>query len=114
MNDFFLAAKFQEPHLILTQLAYMFEADKQLRVQRHFYPPIRSILADPSAKGVHYFNRMKWFGSWKSSPKPESEWGQIECAPIVSEALWMQANQILEEQSKAWKMTSSPHSPSRR
>jgi site-specific DNA recombinase len=64
---------------------------------------IRSMLADPSAKGVHYFNRMKKLGSWKTSPKPESEWGQIECAPIVSEALWTQVNQILEEQSKTWK-----------
>ena len=61
---------------------------------------IRSILADPSAKGVHYFNRMKWFGSWKSSPKPESEWGTLQIEPIVSESLWAQCNQILEEQQK--------------
>jgi site-specific DNA recombinase len=64
---------------------------------------IKTMLADPSAKGVHYFNRSRSIGSWKKAPKPESEWGQIECEPIVSVATWNQVNQILEEQSKAWK-----------
>ena len=64
---------------------------------------IKTMLADPSAKGVHFFNRTKRIGSWKKTPKPESEWGQIECEPIVSAELWQQVNQILEEQSKAWK-----------
>ena len=64
---------------------------------------IKSMLSDPSAKGVHFFNRTRRIGSWKKTPKPESEWGQIECEPIVSIQLWQQVNQILEEQSKAWK-----------
>jgi site-specific DNA recombinase len=64
---------------------------------------IKTMLSDSSAKGIHFFNRMKRVGSWKKTPKPESEWGQIACEPIVSEALWNQVNQILEEQSKAWK-----------
>jgi len=64
---------------------------------------IKTMLADPSAKGVHFFNRGKRVGSWKKSPKPESEWGRIECDPIVSENLWNQVNKILEEQGKAWK-----------
>ena len=61
---------------------------------------IRTMLADPSAKGVHYFNRSRRIGPWKHTPKPESEWGQIECEPIVSAELWNQVNQILVEQAR--------------
>ena len=64
---------------------------------------IKTMLADPSAKGIHFFNRGKRVGSWKKSPKPESEWGRIQCDPIVSENLWNEVNKILEEQGKAWK-----------
>ncbi len=64
---------------------------------------IRTMLADQSAKGVHFFNRTRRVGNWKSVEKPESEWGRIECEPIVPESLWNQVNQILEEQSKSWK-----------
>jgi site-specific DNA recombinase len=63
---------------------------------------IKSMLADSSAKGVHTFNKVKG-SSWSKELKPESEWAQITCEPIVSETLWSQVNQILEEQSKAWK-----------
>src|SRR3989449_9004643 len=41
------------------------------------------ILTDPSAKGTYYFNRFKHDGSWKLKPKPEDEWGKVECEPIV-------------------------------
>jgi len=61
------------------------------------------ILTDPSAKGTYYFNRFKYDGNWKSQPKPESEWGKVECEAIVPETLWNQVNQILEEQSKGFK-----------
>jgi site-specific DNA recombinase len=65
---------------------------------------INTMLADPSAKGIHYFNRVKrGRGAWERTIKPEAEWGQIECEPIVSVELWQQVNQILEEQGKAWK-----------
>ncbi|MGH9354490.1 MAG: recombinase family protein, partial [Terriglobia bacterium] len=64
---------------------------------------IKDILLDASAKGVYFFNREKRVGPWRSTPKPESEWGRIECEPIVSTELWQQVNQILEEQTKKWK-----------
>jgi len=37
---------------------------------------IKDMLTDSSAKGVYFFNREKRIGSWKSIPKPESEWGR--------------------------------------
>jgi site-specific DNA recombinase len=60
-------------------------------------------LIDPSAKGVYFFNRMRLVGTWKTELKPENEWGKVECEPIISEALWNQVNQIIEEQLKGWK-----------
>jgi site-specific DNA recombinase len=60
-------------------------------------------LVETSAKGIYYFNRFKQEGSWKRVPKPESEWGQVECEPIISETLWNEVNQIIEEQLKGWK-----------
>src|SRR5206468_13069628 len=64
---------------------------------------IARILDESSAKGVYFFNTMRQTGSWRTEQKPESEWGKAECEPIVSEDLWNQANQIMEEQLKAWK-----------
>jgi len=61
------------------------------------------ILQCPSAKGMYFFNRMRQTGTWRTELKPESEWGKVECEPIVSEEIWNQANQIIEEQLKAWK-----------
>jgi site-specific DNA recombinase len=66
------------------------------------------ILIEPSAKGIYYFNRYKQEGSWKRTPKPESEWGQVTCQPIVPESLWNQVNQIIEEQTKGWKRPGKP------
>jgi len=57
-------------------------------------------LQDTSAKGIYYLNRTKQTGSWQWEAKPESEWGVIRVEPIVSEELWTQCNQILEEQQK--------------
>ncbi|OFZ79391.1 MAG: hypothetical protein A2583_02855 [Bdellovibrionales bacterium RIFOXYD1_FULL_53_11] len=61
------------------------------------------VLRCPSAKGVYYQNRTRQTGDWKWETKPESEWGEIKLDPIVSEELWNQCNQILEEQTKAHK-----------
>ncbi|HAB18489.1 MAG TPA: recombinase family protein [Verrucomicrobiota bacterium] len=61
---------------------------------------IRRILVDSSAKGIYFFNRMRKAGAWKTAQKPESEWGQVLCEPIVPEALWNEVNQIIEEQGK--------------
>jgi site-specific DNA recombinase len=69
---------------------------------------ILRILEDSSAKGVYFFNRMRQIGNWHTEPKPESEWGKVECDPIISEALWNQVNQIIEEQLKSWKKPGKP------
>jgi site-specific DNA recombinase len=61
------------------------------------------ILEESSAKGVYVFNTMRQTGTWRTEPKPESEWGKAECPPIIAEDLWKQVNQIIEEQLKAWK-----------
>ena len=65
-------------------------------------------LVCPSAKGIYYFNRSRKTGTWRTEPKPESEWGKVECEPIVSEDLWNQVNQIIEEQLKSWKKPGKP------
>ena len=64
---------------------------------------VTRVLIDPSAKGVYFFNRYRKKGNWRVADKPESEWGKVECEPIVPEALWNQVNQIIEEQLKGWK-----------
>jgi site-specific DNA recombinase len=64
---------------------------------------IGRILRCPSAKGVYHLNRTRQTGKWTWEQKPESEWGVLQVEPIVSEALWNQCNQILEEQQKKHK-----------
>ena len=61
---------------------------------------IERILSEPSAKGLYLFNTMRQTGTWRTEPKPESEWGRTECPPIVSEELWGNVNRIMEEQLK--------------
>lgn len=61
------------------------------------------VLVDTSAKGLYFFNKGKKHGMWKHIEKPESEWGKVECEPIVSDALWHQVNRIIEEHAKGWK-----------
>jgi site-specific DNA recombinase len=63
------------------------------------------IMRCPSAKGVYYLNRMRQTGDWQWEEKPESEWGVLAIDPIVSETLWDQCNQILEEHQKKTKRT---------
>jgi site-specific DNA recombinase len=62
---------------------------------------VRRILVESSAKGIYYFNRVKKHGGWKTTQKPESEWGKVICESIVAESLWNEVNQIIEEQGKA-------------
>jgi site-specific DNA recombinase len=69
---------------------------------------ILRILNESSAKGVYVFNTMRMTGTWRTELKPESEWGRVECESIVSEKLWNQVNQIIEEQLKAWKKPGKP------
>jgi site-specific DNA recombinase len=69
---------------------------------------ILRILNESSAKGVYVFNTMRMTGTWRTETKPENEWGRAECPPIVSEELWNQVNQIIEEQLKAWKKPGKP------
>ena len=64
---------------------------------------VTRVLIDTSAKGTYYFNRTTKHGSWKEAAKPESEWGQVTCEPIVPVSLWNEANQLIEEQLKSWK-----------
>jgi site-specific DNA recombinase len=65
-------------------------------------------LEDSSAKGVYVFNTMRLIGTWQTETKPESEWGRVECPPIVSAELWAQVNQIIEEQLQKWKKPGKP------
>jgi site-specific DNA recombinase len=61
---------------------------------------IARMLVEPSASGIYFFNRVKKGGDWRYEMKPESEWGRIECEPIVDKALFDEVVQIIEEQGK--------------
>ena len=66
------------------------------------------LINESSAKGIYVFNTQHLLGAWQYERKPESEWGRAQCPPIVSEDLWNQVNQILEEQLKAGKKVGKP------
>jgi site-specific DNA recombinase len=61
---------------------------------------IARILECPSAKGIYYLNRTRQTGPWKWEVRPESEWGALPVEAIVSEELWNQCHQVLEDQEK--------------
>lgn len=61
------------------------------------------ILQCPSAKGLYRYNTGRKSGAWKSESKPLEEQGCIPVEPIVSELLWNQCAQIMEEQLKNFK-----------
>ena len=57
---------------------------------------VKRKLACPSARGTYVVNKTKKLGDWKRVAKPESEWGYIECEPLVSEEDWNRVAQIME------------------
>lgn len=61
---------------------------------------IRRLLSCPSAKGVYRLGAFKYTGDWSREEKPEDQWAIVPVDPIVSEQLWQQVNEILEEQTK--------------
>jgi site-specific DNA recombinase len=61
---------------------------------------VARILECPSAKGIYYLNRTRQTGPWKWEVRPESEWGALPVEAIVSEELWNQCHQVLEDQEK--------------
>jgi site-specific DNA recombinase len=61
---------------------------------------INRTLRCTSARGVYYLNRTRKLGSWRWEEKPKEDWGILSVEPIVSEALWAECNQILDERKK--------------
>jgi site-specific DNA recombinase len=65
---------------------------------RPFTPlAIERLILDPTAKGIHRLNYTMRSPDGKITFKPEREWEYAEVEPIVSEEVWEQAVQILNE-----------------
>ena len=64
---------------------------------------VERLLRDSTAKGVHRANYTKRVDQKRWAEKPQDQWVLTKVEPIVSEELWEQCNQILDEQAKARK-----------
>lgn len=65
-------------------------------------------IADWTAKGTYRINVRRATGSWTWEIKDESEWGLVACEPLVSETMWNEANQLLEERRSTPKKRPGP------
>ena len=55
-------------------------------------------IGDWTAKGTYRINVYRSTGkAWEFEIKDQSEWGLVPVEPLVSEAMWNEANQLLEE-----------------
>ena len=62
---------------------------------------IGRLIADWTAKGIYRINVRRYTGPWTFEIKDESEWGLVNCEPVVSETLWNEANRLLEERQSS-------------
>jgi site-specific DNA recombinase len=65
-------------------------------------------ISDWTAKGTYRLNILRRIGPWKHEIKDESEWGVVSCEPLISEAMWNEANQLLEERRSSPKKRPGP------
>lgn len=62
---------------------------------------VERLLRDTTAKGIRLANHTKSTGDGKRwIAKPQNEWVQIPCTPIISEDLWQECNAILDKQKQ--------------
>jgi len=69
---------------------------------------VSRLLVQPCAKGTYFYNTTRKTGDWKYEDKPEDQWGRLEVAPVISEELWHQTSQLLEEQAKNFAKPGKP------
>ncbi len=65
-------------------------------------------ITDWTAKGIYRINVLRSVGGWKHEIKDESEWGIVPCEPLISETMWNEANQLMEERKSAPKKRPGP------
>lgn len=67
---------------------------------------VKRLLLDPTAKGLRIVNFTRWDKAKKKwTYKPQEEWVYVPVEPIVSEEVWEQCNQILNERKSKNKRT---------